>query len=465
MALQSKLFRGDPKLEAAAVSDPAHIMLGASGQHVHKIQMALVLLDGVAISADEVQRTFYGTSTADAVLGYKRKRNIINPAYQTQADNIVGKMTMARLDREILKREIAPHAPVRIVPKSRYVLRHPLRSAALPALPNGPRPVGLNVARAIRTGLVLPIELKMPLFSTGFFAVIDGWPGRVEVIGPPIVKIQPACVTLFPPGDSFSVNDNPQTFKVLSGFQTGTTTIAATLDFEDPSSPAFLAVTVESPSPTLSGRIESAPDNTLGFDTDQPISLAVARKFRGDGFRFCLRYLAFGGRQQNPDLTTQEANDILDAGLALMPVQHPRNPGWRPTGALGSSDGRNAVSNAHSVGFPPRVNVWMDLEGVDATSSIADVIAYCNNWTAQVATAGFGPGLYVGSNALLINSAQLFNLPFLHYWRAGGHIPPVAVQGFQMIQNIANERRHGIGIDRDTTQADLQGGRLQWLIR
>ena len=94
--------------------------------------MALVLLDGVAISADEVQRTFYGTSTADAVLGYKRKRNIINPAYQTQADNIVGKMTMARLDREILKREIAPHAPVRIVPKSRYVLRHPLRSAALP---------------------------------------------------------------------------------------------------------------------------------------------------------------------------------------------------------------------------------------------------------------------------------------------------------------------------------------------
>jgi hypothetical protein len=67
MGLQSKLFCGDPKLEAAAVSDPAHIMLGASGPHVQKIQTALILLDGAAISAEEVQRTFYGTSTAAAV--------------------------------------------------------------------------------------------------------------------------------------------------------------------------------------------------------------------------------------------------------------------------------------------------------------------------------------------------------------------------------------------------------------
>jgi hypothetical protein len=39
------------------------------------------------------------------VLSYKKKRSIINPAYQTQADNIVGKMTIASLDKEILQRE------------------------------------------------------------------------------------------------------------------------------------------------------------------------------------------------------------------------------------------------------------------------------------------------------------------------------------------------------------------------
>jgi hypothetical protein len=178
-----------------------------------------------------------------------------------------------------------------------------------------------------------------------------------------------------------------------------------------------------------------------------------------------LRAISFGTKQENSDLTTSEANDILNAGLALMAVQHPRNPGWRPTGALGTSDGRNAVNNARSVGFPPGVNVWVDLEGVDAKSSIPDVIAYCNNWTDHVQTAGYRPGIYVGSNALMISSQQFFHLPFLHYWRAGGIIPAVETQGYQMIQKIAGEKIFGVNIDRDTTQTDKLGGHVLWLIR
>jgi peptidoglycan hydrolase-like protein with peptidoglycan-binding domain len=101
MPLQSQLFRGDPKLEAAAVSDPAHIGPGAQGEHVRKIQLALIQLDGAAIKADRI----YGPATAAAVLAYKQERNIINRGYQTKADNIVGKMTMAFLDREMLAKE------------------------------------------------------------------------------------------------------------------------------------------------------------------------------------------------------------------------------------------------------------------------------------------------------------------------------------------------------------------------
>src|SRR3990170_7950091 len=100
MPLKSKLFAGDAKLEAAAVSDPAHIVPGAAGAHVGKIQAALIVLDRALIAANELAKTLYGPSTADAVLAFKRKRNIINPAYQTKADNIVGKMTMAALDAE-----------------------------------------------------------------------------------------------------------------------------------------------------------------------------------------------------------------------------------------------------------------------------------------------------------------------------------------------------------------------------
>jgi hypothetical protein len=97
MALQSTLFRGDPKLEAAAVSDPAHIAQGASGEHVRKIQLALNELDDAGLNPDGK----YGPATAAAVLAYKQERDIVNRAYQAEADNIVGKMTMAALDKEL----------------------------------------------------------------------------------------------------------------------------------------------------------------------------------------------------------------------------------------------------------------------------------------------------------------------------------------------------------------------------
>jgi peptidoglycan hydrolase-like protein with peptidoglycan-binding domain len=101
MALRSKLFRGDAKLEAALVSDPGHIAQGAIGTHVGKIQQALNELDGAGLNPDGN----YGPATASAVLAYKQKRNIVNRSYQSQADNIVGKMTMASLDKEMLEKE------------------------------------------------------------------------------------------------------------------------------------------------------------------------------------------------------------------------------------------------------------------------------------------------------------------------------------------------------------------------
>ncbi|MBI3411990.1 MAG: peptidoglycan-binding protein [Planctomycetes bacterium] len=99
MALQSQLFRGDPKLEAAAVSDPAHIFQGARGPHVGKIQTALIQIDGAAIAQDSV----YGPETASAVRAFKQKRQILN--FQGKIDDIVGKKTTVALDQEMLARE------------------------------------------------------------------------------------------------------------------------------------------------------------------------------------------------------------------------------------------------------------------------------------------------------------------------------------------------------------------------
>lgn len=97
MPLQSGLLQGDAKLEAAATSDPAHITPGQRGEHVRKIQVALNLLDNAGLALDEI----YGPKTANAVLAFKRKRGIVNRSFQTTADNIVGRMTIAALDREL----------------------------------------------------------------------------------------------------------------------------------------------------------------------------------------------------------------------------------------------------------------------------------------------------------------------------------------------------------------------------
>jgi peptidoglycan hydrolase-like protein with peptidoglycan-binding domain len=105
MALKCQLFAGDAKLEAAAVSNPAHILRGAVGAHVAKIQQALISLDEAAIAKSEVTGKSFGAATEKAVLAYKKKRKIINKTYQNTADAIVGVMTMKSLDDEMLKFE------------------------------------------------------------------------------------------------------------------------------------------------------------------------------------------------------------------------------------------------------------------------------------------------------------------------------------------------------------------------
>jgi hypothetical protein len=102
MSLQSIQFRGDPALEACLTKDSAHIIPGHTGVHVGKIQTALITLDSASIETSELSGKLYGSSTASAVLKYKQRRRIINPRYQATADNIVGKMTIAALDNELV---------------------------------------------------------------------------------------------------------------------------------------------------------------------------------------------------------------------------------------------------------------------------------------------------------------------------------------------------------------------------
>jgi len=64
-----------------------------------------MIVDDPVIVASELQHYSYGPSTAAAVRAYKTKRHIINRSYQTRPDDIVGRMTVAALDDELLERE------------------------------------------------------------------------------------------------------------------------------------------------------------------------------------------------------------------------------------------------------------------------------------------------------------------------------------------------------------------------
>jgi hypothetical protein len=212
---------------------------------------------------------------------------------------------------------------------------------------------------------------------------------------------------------------------------------------------------------TVTGSIIRAPAGAIGFDLNRKINRASARQFFADGYRFCLRYISRAtDHEAHHDLTEDEAQTIVDAGLALMAVQHFAGDPWVPSVQLGAEYGRNAASNAAQAGLPDGVNVFLDLEGIARGTPTADVIGYCNAWFAAVETAGYETGVYVGANAILDGEELYFNLKTKHYWKSGSRVPDIAHRGYQMTQFI----RAG-HIDRNVTKNDNFGGTVMWLTK
>ncbi len=213
---------------------------------------------------------------------------------------------------------------------------------------------------------------------------------------------------------------------------------------------------------TLPGSVKSAPPGLKGFDTNTIVTAQVASQFKAQGYSFCARYLSRSTTQGSNDLSNAEAATILNAGLALIAVQHVAAEGWVPSASLGTTNGTNAANNAATVGLPKGMNIWCDLEGVATGTSAQTVSDYCQAWYTAVANIGYVPGLYVGANCILTGQQLYSNLSFQHYWKSLSNVPMVATRGYQLIQG-AETTVNGIGIDSDTTQMDNLGGAVLWL--
>jgi len=212
----------------------------------------------------------------------------------------------------------------------------------------------------------------------------------------------------------------------------------------------------------LPGLVRQAAAGLTGFDINHKVTAADAQIFKNAGYDFCIRYIPRTAALADGNLTNGEATDIVNAGLALMAVQHVALPGWAPTAALGTAYGAYAADYCSQiVGLPQGVNIWCDLEGVAPATPAANVIAYCQAWYQAVDAAGYIPGIYVGYDTLL-SPQQLYNsLSFRHYWRAYNG-PQVAVRGFQLVQKL-QVRVNGFDIDPDVVHTDNMGGIPRWL--
>jgi hypothetical protein len=126
MPLRSLWFVGNERLGRCLSSDPQHVKPGDQGTHVQLIQGALRILDDIHVDEHEASRAYYGRSTAQGVLAYKRKRHIVNRAYQLAADDIVGRQTIESLDGDMLAKQEGLHFAAVGVPFVRSFLFAPI---------------------------------------------------------------------------------------------------------------------------------------------------------------------------------------------------------------------------------------------------------------------------------------------------------------------------------------------------
>jgi hypothetical protein len=205
----------------------------------------------------------------------------------------------------------------------------------------------------------------------------------------------------------------------------------------------------------LNGHVFEAPAGSKGFDCNTIVSPQAAKAFKQAGWDFAIRYV--GRHATAPqDIMPKEAEGILASGLGLMLVQHVQNPGWVPSGAMGTEYGAFARDSANVIGYVPGAMIWLDMEGVKAGTDPQAVIDFCNNWIDQVGHAGFTPGCYIGFEPGL-NGLHFYSLTrFEHFWQAyNGDVVP-NVRGFCMKQHT-QQTLAGITFDPNTVQKDLLG--------
>ena len=196
-------------------------------------------------------------------------------------------------------------------------------------------------------------------------------------------------------------------------------------------------------------------------DTNQKVSVNLASQVAAIGYKSVIRYLPLPGVDPKGDIDAAEIDAILNAGLAVLLVQHVRFAGWNPAKFSGKTDALEAIEFAQAAGYLQGAHIYLDLEGISGTSAATKQFA--EDWSAAVVQTGFSAGCYVGFNVPL-NAVQLYDLHNFHtYWAAPGP-RSIATRGFAITQKTPAITIGGVNFDADTLQADKLGDTPFWMV-
>lgn len=207
-------------------------------------------------------------------------------------------------------------------------------------------------------------------------------------------------------------------------------------------------------------RVIPCPDDALGFDCYEPLSLAaldiLARaSYDGESFHFVVRYVE--------NLTVPEIQNILDRQLGLMTVGvAPDDSMHAPSAIYGSRDGLRAVTKLRALGVLPGVTHSLDVEG-EVGASKEQVVLYCNA-AFDVLSTYPEPSMYDGWEDPL-SAAELYqDLKMRRYWASSPLTLAPAVRGFGLVQEKENVKVGGWEVDINRHHIDGCGESFHMLV-
>ncbi len=159
-----------------------------------------------------------------------------------------------------------------------------------------------------------------------------------------------------------------------------------------------------------------------------------------------------------------EYNAAAAAGMTIVMFQGFDATTWA-TPAQGTTRGGIIAAKATLARYPKGAQIFLNLEQNTPQAApgvtVAKMLAWINNWTRAVRSAGYVPGIYVGVPQLL-TAGQINTIAGAVFWRSASSSAPQAGRGFVVRQPSVSRPACGIvnGIDTDVAGIDTRGARL-----